>query len=340
MDKLPASAAAEFAVEGSQRLAHGLDDCEARLELSDWIEQNFSDDEALRKARALSRDAGLAALAYFARAVRLAAGTLEVTTSGVREYIMLIGMPVFYSGKHRADGLRTTTWGTRQIVERHLESSLKLRMLSFRLASAPVDPIALSKLTAAEQRRFLRDLYQYGDSKLVPTPTLSFDGSENGLIWPGIIRFRVDSYTDEFTRFRDGVGSPNIVRFREFAGRELNKCLIPMGAETKCSAFPPVQFAESFTSYRVLKLARTARKVLQEKPNVKTILYRFKGPLLTLWFQNTDSCFEDAAEFDFLETDLAPVYSALRYLQKSTNTALIEVDNLPAIPREAAGRAY
>lgn len=340
MDKLPASAAAEFAVEGSERLAAGLDDCEARIELSDWIDQNFTDEANLRKAKLLARDAGQGALAYYARAVRLAAGTIEVTTEGVREYVMLVGMPMFYSGKPRPDGLRSTDWGQRQIVERYLETALKLQMLSFRLAPFPVDPIALGKLTAAEQRRFLQDLHHYGDSKLLPAPALTFDGDESGLIWPGIIRFRVDAYTEGFTRFREGVASPNIVRFRKFAARELNRCLIPMGFESAVSVYPPVQFADTFSSYNVLKLARIARKVLREKTNVKTILYRFKGPLLTLWFSNTESCFEDAAEFNFAEDDLKQVYSALRYLQKSTGVELIEVENLPTIPNEAAGRAY
>jgi hypothetical protein len=62
--------------------------------------------------------------------------------------------------------------------------------------------------------------------------------------------------------------------------------------------------------------------------------------LLTLWFSNMESCFEDAAEFNFAEDDLKQVYSALRYLQKSTGVELIEVENLPTIPNEAAGRAY
>lgn len=340
MDKLPPSAAAEYAVEGSERLAHGQDDCEARLELSDWIDQHFTDEQALRKAKLLARDAGQGPLAYFSRAVRLAAGTIEETTSGVREYVMLVGMPMFYSGKHRADGLRTTSWGQRSIVERYLETTLKLPMLSFRLAPYPVDPVVLSKLTAVEQRRFLQDLYAYGDSKLVPPPALSFDGEENGLIWPGVIRFRVAAYTEQFMRFRNGVSSPNIARFRQFAAKELNKCLIPMGAETAVSVYPPLQFAECFTSYRVLKLTRIVRQVLRQKPNVNTILYRFKGALLTLWFQNTESCFEDAAEFNFNEDDLAPAYEALRYVQKSGRVSLVEVENLPMIPREAAGRAY
>jgi hypothetical protein len=340
MDKLPASAAAEYAVQGSERLAAGLDDCEARMELSDWIDQNFTDDDAIRKGKLIARDAGLSPLAYFARAVRLTAGTIEVSTEGVREYVMLVSLPMFYSGKPRADGLRSTDWGSRQIVERYLESALKLRMLSFRLAPFPVDPVALGKLTAAEQRRFLQDLHHYGDSKLLPAPTLTFDGEENGLIWPGIIRFRVDSYTEEFTRFREGVASPNIARFRTFAARELNRCLVPMGFETSVSVYPPLQFADGFTSYRTVKLARVVRSVLRQKPNVKTVLFRSKGALLTLWFSNTDNCFEDAAEFDFTEDEPGAVYGALRYLQKSTGVDLVEVDNLPRIPSEAAGRAY
>lgn len=340
MDKLPASAAAEFAVQGYENLASGLDDCEARIELSDWLDQNFNDEGNVRKAKLIARDAGQGPLAYFARAVRLSAGTIEVTTQGVREYVMLVGMPVFYSGKPRPDGLRSTDWGSRQIVERHLETTLKLRMLSVRLAPFPVDPIALGKLSASEQRRYLQDLHNYGDSKLLAAPMLTFDGDENGLIWPGIIRFRVDSYTKEFTRFREGVSSPNIARFRTFAAHEFNRCLVPMAAETTVSVYPPVQFADGFASYKVMKLTRVARRVLRQKPNVRSILYRFKGSLLTMWFSNAESCFEDAAEFDFTEDDLNTVYNALRYIQKSTGVELVEVDNLPAIPHEAAGRAY
>jgi hypothetical protein len=337
MRKMPASAAAELAVQGSERLAAGLDDCEARIELADWLGEHLQQEDVLRAAKLIARDAGVEALAYYNRALRLVAGTVEVTTEGVREYIVLVAMPLFFSGDPRPDGARTTEWGQRQIIERYLESTLGLRMLSVRLAAFPVEAVPLSQLTALQQQKLIMDLHKYGDSRLVAQPALHFDGDENGLIWPGIIRFRVDSYVEEFSRFREGITSPKIARFRTFAARELTRCLNALALNPQVTVYPAVQLADSFSSYRLLKLSRIARRVLQEKPDIRSIIYRFKGGRLTLWFLSDESTFEEVAEVDFSEDKPQPVYDALRYLQKKTGLHLQEVNELPAIPGQAAG---
>jgi hypothetical protein len=337
MGTIPIGAAAEFAVQGSERLAAGLDDCEPRIELADWISENIHNEETLRKVKLVLRDAGTDAMAYFARAVRLVAGTVEVKTGGVREYVVLVAMPMFFSGDPRPDGARTTDWRSRQLVERYFETTLGLRMLSVRLSTFPVEPVPLSQLSAMQQQEFLMDLHLYGESSLVPPAALTFDGGESGLIWPGIVKFRVDSYVDEFTRFREGISSPKIARFRTFAARELERGLAPLALNQKVTVYPPVQFADSFSSYRLLKLSRIARMILQEKPDIRMILYRFRGGRLTLWFVGEEGNFADITEVDFSEDKPGPVYDALRYLQKKTGVQLQEVSEMPAVPGQAAG---
>lgn len=337
MEKMPASAAAELAVQGAERLDAGLDDCESRIELADWITENFQDEPLLRIAGLAARDGGAEALAYFKRAIRLVAGTIEVSTAGVREYIVLIAMPMFYSGDPRPDGARQTDWASRQLVERYLESALGLRMLSIRFSAFPVEVMPLSKLTAVQQQKFLMDLHHYGDSRLIPPPPLVFDGGEGGLIWPGIIKFRVDSYVKDFTLFREGISSPKINRFRSFAAREFTRCLAPLAANPKITVYPPIQLADSFSAYRLLKLSRIARKILHEKPDVRTILYRLKGGHLTLWFLGEDSYFEDVAEVDFTEDNPGPVHEALLSLQRKSGVRLEEVGDMPPLPSQATG---
>lgn len=337
MGKMPSSAAAELAVQATERLAVGLDDCEPRVELADWISENLQDEGALRAAKLSAKEAGAAAQAYFTRAVRFVAGTVEVTTDGVREYVVLFTMPIFIAGDPRPDGARSTDWGGRAMVERYLESALGLRMLSVRLSAFPVEPVPLSQLSAPQQQKFLMDLHMYGDSRLVSPPTLTFDGEETGLVWAGIVKFRVDSYVDEFNRFREGIASPKIARFRNFASRELARCLVPMAHNPVVVVYPPVQMANGFSSYRLLKLSRLVRRVVQEKPNVRSVVYRFKGGRLTLWFVGAEGAFEDVAEFDFTEDEPLPVYDALRYFQKKTGVELQEVHDMPPIPRQTAG---
>jgi hypothetical protein len=337
MGKMHASAAAELAVQGAERLAAGLDDCEPRVELGDWISENMQNNAALRSARLIAREAGTPPLAYFMRAMRLTAGTIEVSTDGVREYVVLVAMPVFLSGDPRPNGARVTDWGARQLVERYLESSLHLRMLSVRLASFPVEAVPLAQLTAVQQKKLLNDLHRYGDSRLLSPAPLTFDGEESGLIWPGIIKFRVDAYVEEFSRFREGISSPGIARFRTFAEKELSSCLAPMALNARVTVYPPVQLADSFSSYRLLKLSRMARRVMQEKPRVRTVLYRFKSARLTLWFLGEEGIFEDVLEMDFSEDNPGPVYDALRYLQKSSGVHLEEVSEMPTLPGQAAG---
>lgn len=339
MGKMPPSAAAELAVQATELISNGQSDCEARVELAEWISENLDDEGALRQAKLSSKAAGAGALAYFSTAVRLVSGTLEISTEGVREYVVLFTMPIFISGDPRPDGARHTDWGGRAIVERYMESALGLRMLSVRLSAFPVEPVPLSQLSATQQKRFVMDLHTYGDSRLVAPAPLVFDGEETGLVWAGIVKFRVDSYVEEFTRFREGISSPKIAKFRSFASRELVRCLIPMATNPVVTVYPPIQMAYGFSRYRVIKLHRLARRVLEEKPHVRSLIYRLKSNFLTLWFIGPDGTFEDVAELDFTEDDPFRVYDALRYLQKKTGITLQEVHEMPVLPGQTAGNS-
>jgi len=324
MGPMPPSAAAELAVEGSTRLAAGLDDCEARIELGEWVTENLHNDEKLREARKIARALGGDVYPYFMRAVRLAAGTADVCTQGVKEYVQLIAMPFFYSGEPRPDGLRTTDWGGRQLVERYLESAMGLRMLSVRLAPFPVESVALAELTPAQQQRLLKDLLNYGESRVIAPPELTFDGEENGLIWAGIIRYRVDSYVEEFNRFKSGVKSEKIAKFRTFAARELARGLTPLALMPSVTVYPPSQFADGFPSYRLLQLSRVSRKLLERTPKAHALEYRLRAGRLTLRFHRGEMCAPEAAEFDCSDVKPSQVLDALRYLQKGAEVELRE----------------
>jgi hypothetical protein len=208
-------------------------------------------------------------------------------------------------------------------------------MLSVRLAAFPVESVALSELSPTQQQKFIADLNRYGDSRMVPFAGVPLDGDESGYLWPGIIKFNVDQYTEDFQKFREMSASPKIEKFRTFASKELNKNFSDICANSKVVVYPAVSFADCFSTYRLLQMSRVCRKICFDNPKIHKIVFRFKAGMLTLWFLDENSYFVDSAEFRFSEDRTDPIISALRYLEKAMGVGLEEVDEMPATPGNA-----
>lgn len=340
MTNLPPSGAAELAIQGAQRLETQQDDCEQRLALAEWVTDNLGSEAELNKARKIARAEPGNGFAYFNRAVRLVAGTMELSSSGANEYVILVAMPVFISGQAREGGTGVFEWGSRQGVERYFENLFGLSMLSLRLACFPVDVISMSKLSAVQQQKLMLDLQAYGDSKLLRQAPLPQEGAEVGRVWPGILRVRVDRYETDFPKFMASRNSPKAARFREYAHKEFSRDLVPACETASVTTYPLLQFADALAAYRQISLVRKTRAVLKEKPQISQALHRYRSGVLTLWFLGPDDTLEGLAETDFSEDAAANALGALNYLAKPPlSLKLKHVTDMPRLP-SLEGLAY
>lgn len=328
------SAAVELAVAAAARLAQGLDDSEQRLELSEWVEMNLGKLGLLQRARRLALATDAAAYSYLVRVLRLVGSVQEVRTGDTKEVLCLVGIPLFLRGKPQEKLSRLPDWEVRQRIERRLEEVLKIRMLSVRLNRFPVESVPLGGFSPAHLQKLVLDLNEYGDSRLLDLPRMEMDADGFGLIWPGIVRFRAEAYEEEYAHFRKQIVSPCVKEFRDYASRELSEALQDYIPEVRAVVYPPVPHADALSTYRLLRLLRTVESMATHE--LRSVIYRFKGGLLTLWLLGAEDVFLSVFEMDFSEDNPYAVQQTVNRLQRKLGIPLTAVSELPPLPAEAA----
>ena len=327
------SAAVEQAVLATESLAAGKDDCEPRLALHEWIDDNLHRDAVFRDARRLALATDLQAYSYLLRAMRSVSTVVEVTTDGVGEVLCLFAIPMFLAGPRIKTKVKLPHWEFRGRIERRLEEVMGLGMASVRLNRFPVEQVPLAEMNPSQIRHFLHDLHTYGDSKLVNLPTINREEPGMGLLWPGMVRFRKETYEEESLNFRTKMSAPGMREFMQFASATVTAAMVEVDLPLRVSMFPPTTFPDAFSTYRILKLTRAVRDRMTEK--VRSIVYRFKAGLLTLWLLNEEEIFQSVIEMDFAEDNPSVVRSALRRLELKHGITCTERADLPQLPRAA-----